>query len=128
PTSHYPLLPENYDFDTPPKPWVVKNLEYRFPTLDTLATVKQVAPLPVAGFNELNLVVDYINGCVGSMENLAQELRSEEYTWETLRKPNRSKRKLVVKFEHFKVPITLYGLATKNSKNINPALRPSIMQ
>ena len=82
----------------------------------------------MAGFNELNLVVDYINGCVGSMENLAQELRSEEYTWETLRKPNRSKRKLVVKFEHFKVPITLYGLATKNSKNINPALRPSIMQ
>jgi Ca-activated chloride channel family protein len=128
PLRHYPVMPRRYDFDTPPKAWVVKNLEYSEPTLDTITAIKQNAPLPLASFNELNLIVNYINECVGSMENLASELRSEEYTWQQLKKPKRSNKKRIVKFEHFKIPVSIYGLISKNSRNIPPPYPQSIMQ
>jgi Ca-activated chloride channel family protein len=128
PLSHYPISTRRFEFDTDAKPWIVKHLEYNAPILDSITVTKQAATLPVAGFNELNLIVYYTNECVGSMEHLATDLRSEEYTWEQLRKPKRSNKKRVVKLEHFKIPVSVHGLVRKNSKYIPTAYRQLIIQ
>ncbi|MFN9909158.1 MAG: hypothetical protein ACK56F_24070, partial [bacterium] len=60
-------------------------LTYSPAILDSLRIGKQPAALPVAGITQLNAIVHYLDECVGSMENLFNELRSEGSTWNSLR-------------------------------------------
>jgi uncharacterized protein YegL len=128
PLIPYPVTVRQYDLDAPAQPWAVKHLEYSAPLLDSLAIMKQTVALPVAGFLELNLILEYVNACVGSMDNLYQELRSEEYTWSNIRNGKMPYKNPVIKFDAFKVPVSLYGMATKNSKHLPVLYRPLLMK
>jgi Ca-activated chloride channel homolog len=124
---YYPVALRRYDFDAPPKPWPLTHINYSVPVLDSLVTSKQSAALPVAGFMQLNAVVNYIDECVRSMQNLFIELRSEEGTWYDLRAGRMPYKNPLIKFDKFRVPISLHGLILKESKHLPAPYRESLV-
>lgn len=125
---YYPATPMQFDQNTTAKPWTPKNLTHTPSKLDSVFITRQLAPLPVAGFYELNSIVAYINECVYSMDNLFQELRSEEYTWERIRSGKMPVKNPVIKFEKFTVPVCEFALINKYSKDLSTGYRQPIMQ
>lgn len=125
---YYPSYPTSFTIDAAASPWIIKNLTYSAPTFDSVATPKQAAPLPVAGFNELNSIVTYINECVYSMDDLFQEMRSEKSTWDDLFLGDMPYKNPVIKFDKFTLPITSHALINKYSKDIPLAYRSPIIQ
>jgi len=125
--AYYPIAFRQYLFDMPPKPWTFTHLTYSPPSLDSLIITRQSAALPVAGFNQLNAIVYYIDDCVGSMENLYKELRSEGSTWNSLREGKMPFKNPVLKFDKFRIPISAHGLILKESKNLPAPYRASLI-
>jgi len=125
--AYYPVAFRVYDFDAPLKPWTFTHLNYSLAALDSLTIGKQPASLPVAGFNQLNAIVHYIDECVGSMENLFKELRSEGSTWNSLRDGKMPYKNPILKFDKFRIPISMHGLILKESKNLPTPYRTSLI-
>ncbi|NOS91413.1 MAG: VWA domain-containing protein [Cyclobacteriaceae bacterium] len=125
--TYYPMAFRQYDFDAPLKPWTFSHLSYSPAILDSLRIGKQPAALPVAGFTQLNAIVHYIDECVGSMENLFMELRSEGSTWNSLRRGKMPYKNPVLKFDKFRIPISMHGLILKESKNLPASYRSSLI-
>lgn len=121
--NYYPVAVRQYDMDAPPKPWELTHLTYSLPSLDSLSIAKQPAPLPVAGFTQLNALTYYIDECVRSMTNLYKALNSEGSTWRSLREGKMPYRNPVLKFDKFTVPITTYSLVLKESKHLRASYR-----
>jgi Ca-activated chloride channel family protein len=114
--NYYPRALWQYDFNAPANPWPLTHLNYSLLSLDSLTITKQSAALPVAGFTQLNAIVNYIDECVGSMENLFKELRSEGSTWNSLREGKMPYKNPILKFDKFRIPISAHGLILKESK------------
>ncbi len=125
--AYYPIAFQQYDFDTQPKPWPFTHLNYSPPVLDSLLISKQPAALPAAGFTQLNGIVDYINHCVSSMQNLFKELNSEGSTWTRLREGDMPYKNPILKFDRFRISISTYGLILKESKHLPAPYRTSLI-
>ncbi|MFM9837150.1 MAG: vWA domain-containing protein [Cyclobacteriaceae bacterium] len=125
--NYYPIALLEYDFDTPPKPWALTHLNYSLPQLDSLTISKQPAALPVAGFTQLNTIVNYIDDCVGSMENLFKALRSERSTWNNLKEGKMPYKNPVLKFDHFRIPVSTHGFILKESKHLPAPYRSGLV-
>ncbi|MEO7989389.1 MAG: VWA domain-containing protein [Chryseolinea sp.] len=125
--AYYPIAFRQYDFDAPSKPWPFTHQNYLPPVLDSLIISKQPSVLPVAGFTQLNAIIDYINDCVGSMQNLFKELNSEESTWNSLREGKMPFKNPVLKFDKFRIPIGSHGLIQKESKHLPAPYRTSLI-
>ncbi len=125
--NYYPVALLEYDFDAPPKPWPLTHINYSLPLLDSLTITKQSAALPVAGFTQLNAIVNYIDECVGSMENLFKALRSEGSTWNSLREGKMPYKNPVLKFDKFRIPISKHGLILKESKYLPAPYRSGLV-
>jgi Ca-activated chloride channel homolog len=125
--NYYPVALLEYDFDAPPKPWPLTHINYSLPLLDSLAITKQPIALPVAGFTQLNAIVDYIDECVGSMENLFKALRSEGSTWNSLRESKMPYKNPILKFDKFRIPISAHGLILKESKYLPAPYRSGLI-
>lgn len=125
--NYYPVALLEYDFDAPPTTWPLTHLNYSLPVLDSLVINKKPAALPVSGFQQLNAIVNYIDECVGSMENLFKELRSEGSTWNSLREEKMPYKNPVLKFDKFRIPISTHGLIVKESKYLPAPYRVSLI-
>ena len=126
--AYYPATPTKFDQNADAKPWALKNLTYSFPQFDSVVITKQPSPLPVAGFNELNGIVTYLNSCVYSMDDLFQQMRSEEYTWDRIRSGKIPAKNPIVKFDRFTIPMSQYALIKKYSKDIALPYRQPLVQ
>lgn len=124
---HYPIFERKIVIDPQVQPWEVKHLEYAAPALGYLNPAKESAPLPLPAATELTLITSYINDCVASLENLYNELRSEESTWRSLREGRLPSKNPLIKFDHFKLPYSSYALLVKNSAAISPTYRSALM-
>lgn len=125
--TYYPMAFQQYDLDASLKPWTFSHLSYSPAILDSLHIGKQPAVLPVAGFTQLNAIVHYIDECVGSMENLFKELRSEGSTWNNLRVGKMPYKNPVLKFDKFRIPTSMHGLILKESKKLPESYRASLI-
>ncbi len=125
--NYYPRALWQYDLSAPAIPWPLTHLNYSLPLLDSLTITKQSAALPVAGFTQLNAIVNYIDECVGSMENLFKELRSEGSTWNSLREGKMPYKNPILKFDKFRIPISTHGLILKESKYLPAPYRASLI-
>ncbi len=125
--AYYPITFRQYSFDVSPKPWPFTHQNYSPPTFDSLVFSKQPTALPVAGFKQLNTIVLYIDECVGSMENLFKELRSEGSTWNSLREGKMPYKNPIIKFDKFRIPISTHGLILKESKYLPGLYRSSLI-
>jgi Ca-activated chloride channel homolog len=124
--NYYPVALLEYDFGAPPKPWPLTHTNYSLPLLDSLTITKQPAALPVTGFTQLNAIVNYIDECVGSMENLFKALRSEG-NWSSLREGKMPYKNPVLKFDKFRIPISKHGLIVKESKYLPAPYRSGLV-
>ncbi len=124
---YYPVTLLEYDFDAPPKPWPLTHLSYSLPVLDSLVIAKQPTGLPVAGFKQLNAIVNYIDESVGSMENLFKALRSEGSTWNSLREGKMPYKNPILKFDKFRIPVSAHGLILKESKFLPAPYRSGLV-
>jgi Ca-activated chloride channel homolog len=125
--NYYPRALWQYDFNAPPNPWPLARLNYSLPLLDSLTITKQSAALPVACFTQLNAIVNYIDECVGSMENLFKALRSEGSTWNSLREGKMPYKNPILKFDKFRISISTHALILKESKHLPVPYRVSLI-
>jgi Ca-activated chloride channel homolog len=125
--NYYPRALWQYDFNAPPNQWPLTHISYSLPLLDSLIISKQPAALPVAGFTQLNAIVNYIDECVGSMENLFKALRSEGSTWNSLREGKMPYKNPILKFDKFRIPISTHALILKESKFLPTPYRASLI-
>ncbi len=128
PLSYYPMSPRRYDLDAKANPWVTKRLEYSPLSLDSIKISKQPSALPVTALQELDLIISFINESIFSLEDLYKELRSQQYLWENLYVGKMPYKNPVLKFDRFRVPMSEYGLVTKNSKNLPAQSKQSLMK